>query len=315
VHGNARAHSFVLAGPRGRLTAVHARHLPPVGRMVTVAAKHLRNGTWAAQRVRVGHGSKHVRLRGTVTYVNLRRGMFVVSSRGASLLVHARTSRRHDVRLTSDSGLKEGEVVTVDGDLVGGSVDASSVQAAAIQSSGISLEGTVQAIDPVARTLAVSADDDDQSGAVVSVQVPSSFDLGAFTVGEPVELAVSRNPDGTYTLEQSSDDSSAGAADNLDDIQGDDHGGAHTNAARQCAAQEADPAFPAAHGGLTFTQVYERDPSDADNAFGRCVNLTAHQLEGQSSGEGSEASGSGSESSGSELSGSDQSASQPGSDG
>jgi hypothetical protein len=315
VHDNARAHSFVLAGPWGRLSAVHARHLPAVGRTVTVAARRLHNGTWAAQRVRVGRASAHVRLRGTVTYVNLRRGTFVVSSRGASLLVHARASRRHDVRFPSDSGVREGEVVTVDGDVTGASVDASSVKPAENQSSGISLEGTVQAIDPVARTLAVSADDDDQSGAVVSVQVPSSFDLGAYTVGEAVELTVSLNPDGTYTLEQSSDDSSAGAADNLDDIQGDDDGGAHTNAARQCAAQEADPAFPAAHGGETFTQVYERNPDDADNAFGRCVNLTAHHLEGQSSGGGSQAGGSGSESSGSELSGSDQSGSQSGSDG
>jgi hypothetical protein len=320
VHDNARAHSFVLAGPRGRLSAVHARHLPAVGRIVTVAAKHLRNGTWAAQRVHVGPRSAHVRLRGTVTYVNLRRGTFVVSSRGTSLLVHARTSRRHDVRLTSESGVHDGEVVTVDGDLTGASVDASSVEAAGNQSSGIDLEGTVQAIDPVARTLSVSADDDDQSGAVVSVQVPSSFDLGAFTVDEAVELTVSRNPDGTYTLVQSSDDSSAGAADNLDDIQGDDRGGAHTNAARQCAAQEADPGFAAAHGGKTFTQVYERNPSDAGNAFGRCVNLTAHQLEGQSSGEDSHAGGSGSESTGSETSGSepsesDGSASQSGSDG
>jgi hypothetical protein len=222
--------------------------------------------------------------------------------------------------LASNSGVKVGEVVTVDGDLTGASVDASSVEPAGNQSSGISLEGIVQAIDPVGRTLAVSADDDDQSGAVVSVQVPSSFDLGAFTVGEPVELTVSRNPDGTYTLVQSSDDSSAGAADNPDDIQGDDHGHAHANAAQQCAARQADPGFAAAHGGLTFTQVYERNSSDADNAFGRCVNLTAHQLEGPSSGEQSETGGpasesSGSEPSGSEPSGSGRSASQLGSDG
>lgn len=172
----------------------------------------------------------------------------------------------------------------------------------------------MQAIDPVGRTLTVSADDDDASGAAVSVQVPSAFDLGAFTVGQPVELAVSRNPDGTYTLEQSSDDSSAGTADNLDDIQGDDHGGAHATATRQCAAQEADPSFADTHGGMTFSEFYERNPSDAGNAFGRCVNLTAHQMEGQKSGDGSEAGGSRAESSGSELSGSDQSSSQPGSE-
>jgi hypothetical protein len=307
VHENGRAHSFVLAGPRGRLIAIHARHLPPLGRIVTVAARQLRNGTWLAERVHVGHSSARVRMRGTVTYVNLRRGTFVLSTRGASLLVHARASRRHGVRLTSDSELQDGEVVMVDGDLNGGSVDALSVQAAGEQSIGISLEGAVQVIDPVGRTLTVSADDDDESGAAVNVQVPSSFDLGVFTLGEPVELSVSRNPDGSYTLVRSSDDANAGDADNPDDIQGDDRGGEHADAARQCAAQEADPGFQAAHGGQTFTQFYERNPDEADNAFGRCVNLTAHQMEGQNSGDGSEARSSGSDGSGSGPSGSDQS--------
>jgi hypothetical protein len=222
VHDNARAHSFVLAGPRGALTAIHARRLPQLGRSVTVVARPLRNGTWVAQHVRAGHKSARVRIRGIVTYVDLRRGIFVLSTRGASLLVHERRSRRHDVRLSSaDSGVQEGEVVTVDGDLEDGSVDASTVHASGEESSGISLEGTVQAVDTAARTLSVSADDDDQSGAVVTVQVPSSFDLAAFTSGEPVELTVSRNPDGTYTLEQSSDDSSATTADSQDDSQTD----------------------------------------------------------------------------------------------
>jgi hypothetical protein len=267
---------------------------------VFVSARHLRNGTWMAQHTRVGHASKHVRMRGTVTYVNRRRGTFVLSTRGASLLVHARMSRRHDVRLSSASEIRDGEVVALDADLTDASVEASSIRPAGFQSSGISLEGTVQAIDPVARTLAVSADDADESGAVVTVQVPSAFDLGAFTVDEPVELTVARDPDGTFTLEQSSDDSSGEAADNLDDIQGDDHGGAHADAVRECATQEADPNFASAHGGLTFTQVYERNPGDGDNAFGRCVNLTAHQGHSPTPGDGSEASGSGADASGSQ---------------
>jgi hypothetical protein len=311
VHENIRAHSFVLAGSRGRLTAVHARRLPRVGRTADVTARQLRNGTWVADHVHTGRPSARVRIRGTVTYINPRRGTFVLSARGASLLVHERTSLRHNVRVAaSDAGLRDGEVVTVDGNLSGASVDASSIHVTGDESSGINLEGTVQAIDAVARTLTVSADDDDQSGAVVTVEVPSSFDLGAFTTGESVELTVTSNPDGTYTLEQSSDDSSATAADDLDDMQGDDHGAEHANAARECASQEADPGFPAAHGGETFTQFYERNADDANNAFGRCVNLTAHQLEGPSGGDGSEATGSTSAASGAEQSGSDQSVTQ-----
>jgi hypothetical protein len=296
VHEDGHAHSFVLAGPHGRLSAIHARHLPALGRSAVVSARHLRNDTWVAQHVQAGRVTTRVRLRATVTYVNPRHGTFVLSTPGASVLVHERArARRHGVLLAADTGVQDGEVVAVEGDLERGAVDASSIHDAGEQSSGISLEGTVQAIDNVGRKLSVSADDDDQSGAVVTVQVPNSFDLEAFTTGEPVELTVSRNPDRTYTLEQSSDDASAAAADNLDDIQGDDHGGEHANAARQCAAQEADPGFPAAHGGLTFTQFYERNPSDAENAFGRCVNLTAHQAERRNEREGSETGGSGSE--------------------
>jgi hypothetical protein len=233
VHQDARAHSFVLAGARGRLAAVHARHLPAVGRSVTVNARRLRNGTWVAQRVRLGHRASQVRMRGTVTYVDAGRGTFVLSTRGASLLVHERTSVRHDVLLTSDSGVHAGEVVVVEGRLEHDALDATSLRGEGQESSGIGLEGTVESIDPATRTLSVSADDDGETGTAISVGVPSSFDLGAFTVGEPVELSVSRNADGTYKLEQASDDSGAGSADDPQGIQGEDHGSqAHGDHAR-----------------------------------------------------------------------------------
>jgi hypothetical protein len=82
-------------------------------------------------------------------------------------------------------------------------------------------------------------------------------------------------------------------------MQGEDEA-EHGNAARQCAAQQADLTFVAGHGGLTFTQVYERNPGDAANAFGRCVNLTAHQHEAESPADGADAHGDGSGSSTSE---------------
>jgi uncharacterized Zn finger protein len=282
VHQNPRAHSFVLTGAGGRLTAIHAGHLPAVGRTVTVTARQLRNGTWRATRVRVGRAATHVRIRGTVTYVNSARHVFVLSARGSSLLVHARSSLRHTLRAASDTGMQVGQIVSVEGELNHDSVDATQVQITGGQTSGISLEGTVQAIDTAARTLTVSADDNGQSGAAVTVHVPDSFDLGAFTVGEPVELSATPNADGTYTLEQSSDDTNAAHADNLEQIQGDDHhGAAQANAQQQCSAQSTDTAFPSSHGGLTFTQFYQRNPSDAGNAFGRCVNQIAHHGDGQ----------------------------------
>jgi hypothetical protein len=321
VHQNTRAHSFVLSGPGGRLTAVHARHLAPLGHQVTIAARQLHNGTWQATHVQVGAGAAHVRIRGVVTYVNAGRNIFVVSSRGASLLVHAHPSRGHLAHIASDLPMHVGELVNVDGELSHDSVDASEVQTAGEQTSGISLEGTILAIDTTARTLSVSADDNGESGAAVTVVTPVSFDLGAFTVGESVQLNVARNPDGTYTLQQSSDDRNGANADNRGQMQGDNHGGEHAHANQLCTAQSADPAFPSGHGGLTFTQVYERDPSDAGNAFGRCVNLLAHQQEGQNPGDGGSqagpgsSSGSGSGSGGSDGSGSGSGSGSGGSDG
>ena len=184
--------------------------------------------------------------------------------------------------------------MTVDGSIDGGSVSASAIHHDGQNGNGINLEGIVQAVDPVARTLNISADDSDLSGASLAVQVPTTFDLGLFSVGQPVQLIVSPNPDGSYTLEQSSNDSGGHQADNPGGIQGDDHGDRHANAEQQCLFQESDPAFPATHNALSFTQFYERNVNDASNALGRCVDATA-----QSDGEhGSGPGGSGSRGSG-----------------
>ncbi len=43
------------------------------------------------------------------------------------------------------------------------------------------------------------------------------------------------------------------------------------NAAQQCRAEQADPTFPAAHGGKTFGEFYGRNANDSD-AFGNCVS-------------------------------------------
>jgi hypothetical protein len=43
------------------------------------------------------------------------------------------------------------------------------------------------------------------------------------------------------------------------------------NARAQCAAEQADPNFSAAHDGKTFAQFYGTGPKGA-NAFGRCVS-------------------------------------------
>lgn len=276
VHHNARAHSFVIAGRGGALSAIHARHAPALGRRATVVVRRLRNGTWSAQRVTTGGAMRRVRIRGAVTSVDRRHGLFVVSARGVSLLVRAHRSRAHLARSSSDSLPNVGEIVTVDGTIAGNGVDESGLQSDGQSSTALDLEGTVMAIDTTARTLTISADDSDTSNGSLTVDVPASFDMSLFAVGQEVELIVSLNPDGTYTLEQSSDDSNTQTAGNPADNQGNGNGDQQPSAEQVCTGQQNDPNFPNTHNGLTFTAFWETNPNEPNDAFGRCVDAMAH---------------------------------------
>ncbi len=275
VHKNARALSFVVALPNGSLRAIHARRTPALGRRVTVTARHLRNGTWALTRVRIGKVSHHVRVRGTVTYVSAKRDLFVVSARGVSLVVRLR-ARTHRASAAADSQITEGQAVTVDGTIDGNSLDAGAVHSDGQDGNGIDLEGTIQSIDTTGRTLSISADDSEQSGATLTVDVPASFDLSLFATGQSVELIVAPNGDGSYTLEQSANDSGAQNADNQAQNQGDGNGDNHVSAEQVCTAQQSDPTFAASHNGLTFDQFWAIGAENPSDAFGQCVDAMAH---------------------------------------
>lgn len=257
AHDNASAHSFVIATRAGKLVAVHAKHLPKVGVLTKVSARPLRNGTFSAVRIRVGRKTGHVRLRGTVTYSSARHHEFVVSARGVSIFVH-QSRARHQLAFAAVAPPAIGTVVTVDGSASDDGIDASSIDEVGTNLNGFDLEGNIEAINATARTLTLSADDSEQSGATLTVRVPTSFDFASFQVGQQTELIVSPNPDGTYTLEQSSNDSSGRHADNPQEIQGDDHGDQHRNAEQQCRALSNDPTFAGAHGGMTFVQFYDQ---------------------------------------------------------
>jgi hypothetical protein len=223
VHRSSHAQSFVVAAKSGRMTAVHARKGLKVGSIVKVDARRLRNGTYKLRKARVLGRSRRARLHGTVTYVNRRTGAFVVSSRGASVLVH-----RHKAvgaRAADSTTPAVGDQVTVDANLDdnSGEVEEQDVQNEGQNTGAFELEGVVLAVDSAARTLSVSADDDDQSGGTLTVNVPASFDITKFTVGNEVELRVTKNADGTYTLaETSGDDGDSEQADDGSDDQAGD---------------------------------------------------------------------------------------------
>ncbi len=226
VHKNKRAHSFVVAARRGQLSAVHARRSPRLGSVVSVNARKLRNGTFAAKRIHLKGHKRRVRVRGVVTYSNRRRGLFTVSSRGVSLLVR----RHHGARAAAADNStptvgSEVEVdVTVDDQ---GDLEEQDVNEVGAPQESMDLEGTVLKTDTAANTISVSADDDDLANAAIVVHVP---DASQFKVGEEVELTVTGPAaDGSFTVVQSSGDDNSEEADNGSDNQGDNSDGQGDN--------------------------------------------------------------------------------------
>jgi hypothetical protein len=221
VHKNKRAHSFVVAASRGQLSAVHAKRSPRPGSTVRLNARKLRNGTFAAKGIRVTGRKHRVRVRGVVTYSNLRRGLFTVSSRGVSLLV--KKHHRGRAAAADNSMPRVGTKVQVDVtvDDQGNLEEQDTNEVGSVQDT-IDLEGQVLSVDTAANTISVSADDCGESGAALVVHVP---DASKFQVGDEVELTVTGPAaDGSFTLVQSSGDDNSQEADDSSDDQADNQG-------------------------------------------------------------------------------------------
>lgn len=216
VHHNRHAHSFAVALKGGALRSVHARRLPAVGRLVRVDARKLGNGTFAAHGVRA-HGSRtHARLRGTVTFVDRRAHRLVVSSHGVSLLLRTRRQRG---AAAADSLPGSGTVVEVDADLSEDTPVAQSVTPVGTDLT-VTVEGVVVAVDATAGTLTISADDEDASGAQLTIAVPTGIDVSGLAPGDQVELLVTLHSDGTYALLGLAGDDNAEHADDPSEQQG-----------------------------------------------------------------------------------------------
>jgi hypothetical protein len=222
VHANKRAHSFVVAGRSGKLAAIHARKSPRVGRLVTVRARKLRNGTYGASRVHVGRRSHRAHFRGVVTFVDRAHARFVVSARGVSLAVHRKRSR---AAAAADTMPAPGTQVTVDGSIDDqGDIEADTVENDGENNNSSDLEGRVLNIDPQGRTLTITADDNDEiQGGTITVHIPDTFDITSYHVNDMVQILATLNPDGTYTAVNSSQDDSSEEADNEQHQEGDHH--------------------------------------------------------------------------------------------
>lgn len=216
VHRNRHAHSFVIAKRSGRLIAIHSRKSPALGRRVTVQGRFLSNGSFGARRVDVGRRSSSVRIRGVVTYSDAAGGRFVVSARGVSLAVSKSAA--------ADAPPAVGTVVTVDGsfDDGDGDIDADTVEEDGQNGDYADLEGQILSIDLVARTLTITADDNDEiTGATITVHIPDTWDMSTYAVGDEVEIVATLDSDGTYLAVEASLNGDGHEADD----QGDDQGG------------------------------------------------------------------------------------------
>ncbi len=222
VHHNRRAHSFVVASGAGALAAVHAATLPGVGRTVHLQARALRNGTFAGSHVRAGKRHRHVLLHGTVSFADRRAHRFVLSSGGVSLLL--RTNAGHHGASVPAAG------ATVDVQAVvptGGTPIAQQVTPTGSDFT-IHVEGKVVSVDTTGRTITISADDDAQSGAQLTIAVPdTTIDLTKLVVGQEVELLVALHSDGTYTLLGLAGDEGGQQADDQGEESGQPCGGHH----------------------------------------------------------------------------------------
>jgi hypothetical protein len=224
VHANKRAHTFVVAGRSGRLSALDSRRNLRAGSVVTVSARKLKDGTFRAHKTRIRGHKSHARVRGLVTWASSRG--FTVAANHASLVVR---------RSSSSTAPTLGTPVQVDVDIDDqGDLDEHHCKEVGDVPAQIKLEGLVLATDTTANTITISGDDDEGEDAgddsatasdhgsgddedetedmrpEIVVHVP---DATQFTVGQKVELIVTGPAaDGSFTLVK------------VDDDQGDDDG-------------------------------------------------------------------------------------------
>jgi hypothetical protein len=218
VHANKRAHTFVVAGRSGRLSALHSRRNLRAGSVVAVSARKLKDGTFRARKTHIrGHKSR-ARVRGLVTWASSRG--FTVAANHASLVVR---------RSSSSTAPTLGTPVQVDVEIDDqGDLDEHHCKEVGDVPGQIKLEGIVLATDTTANTITISGDDDegedvgDDSATAsdhgsgdgedgtedlrpeIVVHVP---DATQFTVGQKVELIVTGPAaDGSFTLVKVDDD-------------------------------------------------------------------------------------------------------------
>ena len=206
----AHAKTATVAAAGGRLVAVHTSKRARVGSVVKLSsARQLRNGTFSARLVRVG-STRHARIRAKVV-ARIGRSL-MLSARGTTFAVKLRGRRTMEQTATPPVGSTVVADVTIMDD---GELEAADVNETAAPVAGQTLEVEGNVTVNTGTSLTVSARDDGVSTDFVIDA--GGADISGLTVGSEVELQVTVNADGTFTLAQ--------GALNGDDQEADDNGG------------------------------------------------------------------------------------------
>jgi hypothetical protein len=180
VSDNYARHTLVVALHSGMVSTLRfasARHVA-IGAQISSRASVLGDGTFRATTLNVHAKAHAVRLHATVVGTH---GRLLELSSGSSVFSVLRP-RLHSHDSTANPQI--GEVVNVNADVQGGSIDETSLQD--LSTSGmIGLEGVLTSLSSTSITLNVN------EGATTSVSIPPSITLpSTIAVGDQVELLV-----------------------------------------------------------------------------------------------------------------------------
>jgi hypothetical protein len=194
VHLSPDGHRYAIATKDGQLLALHTKKAPAtLGDTLKVTVHALDDGTFDERATKaVGHAGTAT-LSGTVTYADAVTGIYTVSARGVSMLVHVLPPQQLPavgVQTTVEVTLAPQllETKRVDGEPVLGELD---------------LEAIVRdpGPNPDPTKLIVSADDAGESPATLTLNVPPKVDVSELTKpGTVISAVVKREADGSLTL-------------------------------------------------------------------------------------------------------------------
>lgn len=217
-----KAGRIAVADAAGKVSLVHLRAgvAVKVGRRVRLDLRGLRNGTFAASRVRVLGVARTAHVRGYVVAVHARRS-FTLAAQGAVLTLHrgstpaARGHALRTIQARTDGGPAVGSqvdaTVTAGAD---GRLDATQVTEVAPSASVGAIGGTLTALG--ATSLTVHND-----GATVTLAIAPGFDTSAFALGDQVLAYFTKQADGSLGLTALSADADASEADDAETCSGD----------------------------------------------------------------------------------------------